>query len=157
MRLYLLAAAAVFSLASLNSCKKKTPGYCTNEFFQEAFMTDMQGNNTNTFVPGEDMNFNINFNNNSGDSLRVNYTDPWVEYEISSGGQVLISTAPTIPETGLNTAALANGEVISDTYLYTGYLPAASYTLTARCYYEVMGCDNGLRITEKKVDFTVAP
>lgn len=155
MRLYILAAAAIASLGSMNSCNKKVEAFCTNEYFGEVFLTDPQGNATSTFTVGEDLTFNMNFTNNSGDSLMVNYTNPWVEYEIMSGVNLVATTSPVIPETGLNTAGLANGEVILDMYDFNTTLPVGKYTLKARCYYEIMGCDNGLRITEKTTEFSV--
>jgi hypothetical protein len=155
MKLYLLAVVAVVSIASLNSCKKKTPEYCANEFFGEISLTDDDGAAQTEFSLGEDIHFNIDFTNNSGDSLRVNYTDPWVEYEITSGGQFVATSAPFIPETGLSTRAMANNEVHTDSFEYTSSLVPGTYSVTARCYFEVMGCNAGLRITEKTKEFKV--
>jgi len=155
MKFYVLTAAAILSLAFFNSCKKDVPGYCTANFFGGLELTDLLGNAGTTFTVTEDIVMNMSFTNTSGDTLKVNYSEPWIEYTVLQAGVEQGTSAPTVNNTGLTSMYLANGQGIDGTFTWTQTLLAGNYTLRARCYYQYLNCDNGLLVEEKTVDFVV--
>lgn len=154
MKLYVLTAVAVISLGFLNSCKKETPGYCTENYFGDIRLTDALGNATSTFGVGDDITMNMPFTNSSGDSLKLNYSEPWIIYEIYSGGQFLVASDVSTGSTGVTSVYLGAGEGIDGTYTWSGFAPG-SYEIKARCYYQYKNCNTGLQVEERSTKFSV--
>lgn len=157
MKFYVLTSAAILSLTFLNSCKKEVPGYCTENFFGELTMTDVLGTASTTFEQGDDIVMNMSFTNTTGDTLRVNYSEPWIEYTILQAGVEIGSNVVAGANTGLSTMYLGNAEGIDGSFTWTPVLLVGNYTLRARCYYQYLDCNNGLLVEEKTVDIVVEP
>lgn len=155
MKFYVLTAAAILSLSFLNSCKKDAPSYCTENYFGALMMTDLLGTSTTTFDVTQDIVMNMSFTNTTSDTLRVNYSEPWIEYTVLQAGVVMGTNAPVVNNTGLTSKYLGNGQSIDGSYVWTSTLLAGNYTLRARCYYQYLDCDNGLLVEEKTLDFKV--
>ncbi len=156
MKFYFLTAVALVSLTFLNSCKKDVPGYCTENYFGEIQLTDVLGNPTTTFALGDDIVMNMPFSNTYGDSIKLNYSEPWIVYEVYNGAQLVLTTADLYAgNTGMTSAYLGPGDIIDGTYTLTTNLMQGNYTLKAICYYQYTNCFGGLLIEEKSVDFNV--
>ena len=153
---------ALFGLAGLliiaSGCKDDAPGYCTEDYFQDAYMSDVQGTTTTTFGSGSTINLNQLFVNTSGDSLVFNYTEPLVSYDVyDDAGNLWGTNAVAFPET--HSAYMGANDTINSYYPYSqlhGNLPPGNYQLKVGVEYQYFGgCDNGLISKEQVIDFVV--
>ena len=112
------------------SCKKDVPGYCTEEYFQDGYLTDAQGMSATAFGVGSTINFNETFTCTSSDSVTLNYSEPLVLFEVLAGAEVIASNHPGVED--MNTLKVGPGQTIDTEYPFTqtwGGLPAGSYKL----------------------------
>lgn len=137
------------------SCKKDVPGYCTEEYFGDGYLTDSQGAQTTTFGIGSTINFNETFSYSGSDSLVLNYSEPFVLFEVLAGSEVIASNHPGT-ET-MHTLKVGSGSIDTE-YPFTqnwGNLPAGSYSLRTTIAYQYIGCDNGQVVKQNTTAFTV--
>lgn len=158
MKFYVLSIAAILSLNVFNSCSKKAPAYCTESMFGAIQTADMAGNPTTTFSSTENIVINMPFTNTTGDSVFVNYSDPWVEYILMSGDTELWSTASVSGGNGLKTQGVAPAGVVDGTYIIPSGVtpPSTTLKIKARAYYQYMrDCDQGVQVEEKEIDVVI--
>lgn len=163
--------ASILGLAGLivfaTGCKDDAPGYCTEDYFGEAYMTDALGETTTTFGIGSTINLNELLINTYSDSIFLNYSEPLVTYEVATNvngepGQIM-----TTNNTGVGSMASANlapNDTISSFYPYSqihGNLPPGNYILKVGIEYQYMRdqndklCENGLVSKEQLIEFTI--
>ena len=159
MKFYFLITAALVSLLSLNSCKKELPSYCEKDMYGEILLTDALGDATTTFGQGATMNMNLLFINTSSDTVKLTYSEPWITYEVYSGGQLFASSAIGMTtNTGVSGLAVAPSDTVEAYYPWSAMqpnLPVGSYTLKAVGTYQYSKCGSGVAAVEKTTSFTV--